>query len=724
MTLEGERRIVGISIGLIAATMAGLVTAQPAQKKPEPPVFGVGVTLVAVPVFVTDKSGRSVQGLTADDFEVEDQGKPVPIAAFQAIDVDASSATVGAGAEAPSALSTLPIAVQAAAPRQFVILIDSQFSPRAGLLFGRRAITDYVRESLAPGDLLAVATTGPAGLRILANFTTDHEYVARVVAGTATAGTPSSDPLGFSSAGSSGGVGSLIGAPLGPGGIAAAAGGGGGRNADAELAAQDALMQQASQAEYRSSAFSFLTDLEKLVNALSPLRGRKQILLFSGGFAEAAWASTDKAEGQALFAKMKAIYLAASRSDVVIHSIDLAGIEPAVDMISQTGPNGSLDSSGPRSAGSALAQDKGRGTLIAIAENTGGRAVRPTGDFRNAFGEVDRISRHSYIVAFETDESDARDERSRKLKVRVKRPGLSVSHRTEYSAGAPRSGSRPSVQMLASEAISKGITGGPLRLRLSTLPYRDPAGKPSLQAVLQIDGAALGEAARGRELAVQIYGYAMAGGRVLDGLALNTSIDLTKFGPAVRDSGVSVLTAFPVSTGNVDLRFFVRAGSADLTGSIQRGVAVPAFGAGERVVSAPLFMLPPAGRLVVPFQPKGRPAITIPFYVGDSRFVPDTAAVLTPGRARDACVFVWRDRASGAQAFNVTAELIQGGQEPRTVRIDGSPRIVADPDGFDRYVVTLLPPAAAPGPYRLRLTFIEPGTGRSVRTETEVDLEG
>ncbi|MEO8502049.1 MAG: VWA domain-containing protein, partial [Vicinamibacteria bacterium] len=594
-------------------TSAVLAAAQPAQKKAEPPVFGVGVTLVAVPVFVTDKSGKSVQGLTAEDFEVEDNGKPVPITAFQAIDVDTTALP---SAQAEVAVADLPVAVQAAAPRQFLILIDIRFSPRAGLFFGRKAATTYVRDALAPGDLVAVATTGPAGLRILTNFTTDHTYVAEVIAGTSTAGTPSTDPLGFSSAGISGGVGSLIADPMGPGGLTASGTGGGGV-ADAELAAQDALMAEAAQIESQEAAFSFLSDLEKLVQALSPLRGRKQIVLFSGGFPESAWTNTDKASGQPLHAKMDRIYKEAGRADVVIHSVDLVGIQEAIDMTSQTGPNGNLDASGPRAANTGLNQSSGRGTLIAMSLNTGGRAIRPRGDFGKAFGEVDQISRHSYVIAFETTEADARDESPRRLKVRVKRPGLSVSHRPEYSAAAPRPAAKGSAQMLASEAIAKGLSGGPLRLHLSTLPYRGTDGKESVHAVLQVDGPALAEAAQGKQLALQIYGYAMAGGRVLDGLALNTVIDLSKFGATIRGSGLSLVTAFPVPAGKADLRFFVRAGSADVTGSIQRDVAIPAFVEGSRVLSTPLFLLPPAGRLVVPFQPQSRPQIKIPFYVGD-----------------------------------------------------------------------------------------------------------
>jgi hypothetical protein len=110
--------------------------------------------------------------------------------------------------------------------------------------------------------------------------------------------------------------------------------------------------------------------------------------------------------------------------------------------------------------------------------------------------------------------------------------------------------------------------------------------------------------------------------------------------------------------------------------------------------------------------------------VGDRPFVPDTTVTLTPGRSREACVFVWRDRAAGSAPFNVTGELIHSGQEPWPLRIDGAPHVIPDADGFDRYVVTLVPPAASPGAYRLRLIFVEPGTGRSFRTEAEVDIEG
>ena len=59
-----------------------------AQQAPPPkPGFKSGVTVVEVDVVVTDKSGRPVRGLRREDFEISEDGRPVEIATFSAVDV-------------------------------------------------------------------------------------------------------------------------------------------------------------------------------------------------------------------------------------------------------------------------------------------------------------------------------------------------------------------------------------------------------------------------------------------------------------------------------------------------------------------------------------------------------------------------------------------------------------------------------------------------------------
>lgn len=145
---------------LVILGFAGPASAVDSQVVAPPPIFETEVALVAAPVFVTDRSGRAVPGLAAHDFEVYDGGTRVPIVAFQAVDVDAPAAAAGLAAHG------VPAAVQAAAARQFVLLFDLQFSPPAGVSRARTAAARFVRESLAPGDLVAVAAFRPTGLRL------------------------------------------------------------------------------------------------------------------------------------------------------------------------------------------------------------------------------------------------------------------------------------------------------------------------------------------------------------------------------------------------------------------------------------------------------------------------------------------------------------------------------------------------------------------------------
>ena len=65
---------------LIAVVLAGccVVAAQP--------TFRSGVELVTIDVVATDRSGRPVHDLKAADFELFEDGKSVPIKAFQYID--------------------------------------------------------------------------------------------------------------------------------------------------------------------------------------------------------------------------------------------------------------------------------------------------------------------------------------------------------------------------------------------------------------------------------------------------------------------------------------------------------------------------------------------------------------------------------------------------------------------------------------------------------------
>jgi len=688
-----------LAIAILSSWAASrLVTAAQSSQTHEPPVFRSGVSLVAVPVFVTDKSGKAVAGLKAEDFEVEDNGKRVPIATFQAVDVD-----VAGTLEFQRQLEDAPVAVQAMVRRQFFILWDLQFSPTAGIYFGRKYATTFVRKGLAPSDLVALGVSGSGGLKILSRFTSDHEQVARLIEGVHVDHGSSADVLG-----------------LGGGDPMAMDSDSGGRAGLPSMDALANLAQQWDAIQTNRPAQGFMADLNKLVQILAPIAGRKQILLLSGGFPER--------EMRDLL--LPTLFRKAGEADVVIQSVSLDGIrapeqpdlsEPTAafrppDYYKTRGPGGDADK--------AIGGHLGRGTLAALSNNTGGRLIMPTNDFGIALREAEQISRHSYIIGFETDEATPARGKPHDLKIRVRREGLSVSHRPSYERPSPvkpldESGRR----LQATEALGKGISGGPLGLGLVALPYRSPDGGSVVHTVLQIEGPALAAAARGEMMSIQVYGYAFRSGRVLDSFALDTSVDLKKLGNSVRSSGARVVTSFRVNPGTVDLRFFVRAGNSDTTGSIQKNVSVAGFPERGPAPSIPVFAIAPAGQVLIDFQPRNRPPIDIPFRLGGESFIPDASVVLTTGRAREACVFVWRAGKDTAPALEVTGVIERTGEEPYPVSFAGAPTVLTDIDGFDRYVVKVIPPRVAPGPYRLSLTFRDPSTGLTSRSETGIVLE-
>jgi len=407
--------------------------------------------------------------------------------------------------------------------------------------------------------------------------------------------------------------------------------------------------------------------------------------------------------------RMRVLFQAASAADVVIHTVDMAGLEGPVDVASWTGKNES--------------RGAGVDTLAALANNTGGRRILATNDFARALREVDRISRHSYVLAFQPSAAVGGGKRPRRLEVRVRGRGLAVSHRAAYVAPSISTDGRTDApEAAAREAIVKGLSGGGLGLEVVALPYRNRDGRLSVPTVLKIDGRSLAAGARGDRLALQVYGYAIVDGRAVDALAMDTTLDLSKLGASLRRDGVRLVTAFAAPSGPVDLRFFVRTAASGRTGSIRRRVDVRAFGDGaDPVVLGPVLTLPVAGKVVIHFQPRGRERLDVPFQIGGKPFVPDASAALQPGRAREVCVFVWRP--SGGSPLEVTGALVRPGEAPRPLPVEGAPRVVAGTDGFDRWLVTVVPPAAPPGRYTIRLAFHDADTGQATQAEMDVVLE-
>jgi VWFA-related protein len=146
--------VIGLALCVAEAhTEAARQGGQPAPQRPQPPVFRGGTTLVQVDAIVSDTGGQPIVDLSAGDFEVLDDGRPVPIQRVRFL-----------GAEVYSGDATLaPIRTHDDEEREasrddvrvYAIFLDDYHVQRFGELRVVEPLLAFVRQ-LPPTDLVAV----------------------------------------------------------------------------------------------------------------------------------------------------------------------------------------------------------------------------------------------------------------------------------------------------------------------------------------------------------------------------------------------------------------------------------------------------------------------------------------------------------------------------------------------------------------------------------------
>src|SRR5689334_22287780 len=102
---------------VLAALATPLVRAQQ-------PIFRGGVDYVSVDAIVTDASDRPVTGLTAEDFEISELGKPQRIADFRYVAIPVATRTIDSAHPIPPTIDVTSNTPPSPSSRVFVIVID------------------------------------------------------------------------------------------------------------------------------------------------------------------------------------------------------------------------------------------------------------------------------------------------------------------------------------------------------------------------------------------------------------------------------------------------------------------------------------------------------------------------------------------------------------------------------------------------------------------------
>lgn len=146
-------KISGALLGFLALVQVATVDAQ--EETQSPGFFDtVEVNVVEVEAYVTDKNGVPVVGLTPDDFEVLEDGKPVDITNFYSMQMrrPAASYSLGEGGELFRDVEPIPVEQRL----HLVIVLDQVNITVSNRTATVRAVAKFLRHGLQPEDRVVI----------------------------------------------------------------------------------------------------------------------------------------------------------------------------------------------------------------------------------------------------------------------------------------------------------------------------------------------------------------------------------------------------------------------------------------------------------------------------------------------------------------------------------------------------------------------------------------
>jgi VWFA-related protein len=412
------RHKITVSVGVLGLVVAGVTAAlfaQPSQQpagQSAPPVFRSAVNLVLVDVAVRDKKGEVVKGLTADDFELVEDGKKQQILTFAFEEITSKPqgiesismlsagntptatpvATGGAPAAAPAAPAAAPVPLTSedvAGRRLWTLLFDTASMAPEDVQKAVESAQKWVNEQMAPADLVAVASIG-ASLQILTDFTNNRDQVMNVLNGFTGADSMAFGAVDASTAST---------------------------DDASNTATDDTTTVDASAQELDTFNNDVrLRALKTLADNLAPIQQKKAIVYFSSGMQRSG---TDNQ------VELRAATNAAVRANVQIYTVDSRGLQAVVPGASaRSGSRGGVGAF----SGAAVSQQftqfaAQQETLTTLAADTGGTAFTDSNDFGEAFSKVEKDISSYYILGFAST-NPAKDGRFRRISIRLKKSGL------------------------------------------------------------------------------------------------------------------------------------------------------------------------------------------------------------------------------------------------------------------------------------------------------------
>ncbi len=510
--------------------------------------FTVTSNLVVVNVDVRDSSGRTIEGLTRDDFEIFEDGAPQKIAVFefQRLDEPASIPETPAPKTAPPVerreiTPSAPGQIRYRDRRLIVLFFDFSSMPIEDQIRAQQAAEKFIEEKMRPADLVAIMGFS-SELRVLEDFTDDRDRLLEVI-------------RGF-------------------------------RIGETNELAEEAPAGEEETGEDTGAAFTadetefniFNTDrklsaLETATKMLASLPEKKALVYFSSGVGKTG------VENQS---QLRATVNAAVRANVSFFPVDARGL-----VAEAPGGDSRRGSTRGSSMYSGAAQRQRRErfnnqqeTLFTLAADTGGKALLDSNDLTLGIVRAQQEISSYYILGYYST-NPAEDGKYRRIRVRLpSQPRARLDYRRGYFAPKQfRQYSSADRERQLEEAILLGdpITDLPLALEVDY--FRRAKDRYIVPVAVKIPGSEI-ELARKRNAEVTRLDFIAqvrdSSGKLMATVRDNIRVKLTGVKTEqIANRQLQYNTAFTLPPGGYTLKFVARENETGKIGTFETKFTVP-----------------------------------------------------------------------------------------------------------------------------------------------------
>jgi VWFA-related protein len=474
---------------LIAVVCAGVAgggapAAQQTSAQQPQVTFSAEVNFVEVHAIATDRAGAFVKGLTAEDFEILEDGRPQMLSTFALVDLPVGRPSPLKGA-AEAVESDVRATTHTFDGRIYVFLLDDLHTDVTRSLLVREMTKQFIQQYLGDNDLAAVVYTSgrqEAGqeltssrrllLAALDRFQGEKlpsagaEKLALHLRATGAA-----DVLGESSQ------------PI--------------RTNEGLQRAQ--TIRDPYDAQRGLNAQRALQAVENVANWLRDVQGRRKALLYvSEGLDYDIYTPFNLApSASSIVTETQEAIGAALRSNVNVYGIDPRGLSQFSGLVGIGAMSDYPQLEYGTFRGALRELRLSQESLISLSDETGGLAIVNAGDLRGGLARIVLDNSRYYLLGYRSD-SAKWSNRFVKIDVRVKRPDVTVRARRGFLPADPKAVSRArevdakaGTSPALKAALSRPVPVGDLPFRVFAAPFRAAGSNGSVLLAIEIDGPSL-----------------------------------------------------------------------------------------------------------------------------------------------------------------------------------------------------------------------------------------